>query len=113
MRNSCGLLVLAATLLLAASTARSQATRPITLDDYPAIKSVAGLALSRDGLHAAYVVREVDVDDDRRKASLWRVPVAGGTPEQLTQPGSLSAPAWSPDGRYLAFLTDRSGKDQV
>ena len=113
MRKSCGLLVLAATLLLAGSTARSQATRPLTLDDYLSIKSVAGLAVSRDGVHAAYVVREVDADDDRRKASLWRVRIAGGTPEQLTQPASLSAPAWSLDGRYLAFLTDRTGKDQV
>jgi len=113
MRKSSGLLALAAALVLAGSTARSQASRPVTLDDYLAIKSVAGLAVSPDGMFAAYVVRTVDVDDDRREASLWRVPVAGGTPEQLTQPGSLSAPAWSPDGRHLAFLTDRSGKDQV
>jgi dipeptidyl aminopeptidase/acylaminoacyl peptidase len=113
MRTSCGLLVLAATCLLAGPTADLQSTRPISLDDYLAIKSVAGLAVSPDGTYAAYIIREVDVDDDRRKASLWRVRVTGGSPEQLTQPGSLTSPAWSPDGKYLAFMSDRSGKDQV
>jgi dipeptidyl aminopeptidase/acylaminoacyl peptidase len=105
--------LLIACLLLTAPAARTQSTRPIELEDYLAIKSLAGLAVSPDGMHAAYVVREVDVDADKRNASLWRVGVAGGAPEQLTQPGSLSSPAWSPDGRYLAFVTDRSGKDQV
>jgi dipeptidyl aminopeptidase/acylaminoacyl peptidase len=105
--------VLVATLLLSSIAVRTQSTRPIALEDYLAIKSVAGLAVSPDGMSAAYVVREVNVDDDKRNASLWRVRVGGGAPEQLTQPASLSSPAWSPDGRYLAFLTDRSGKDQV
>ncbi|MGH9349054.1 MAG: LpqB family beta-propeller domain-containing protein [Vicinamibacterales bacterium] len=98
---------------LTGSAARTQSPRPIALDDYLAIKSVSGVAVSPDGAHAAYVVREVNVDEDRRDASLWRVPVAGGPPRRLTQTGSVSAPAWSPDGRHLAFLSDRGDKTQV
>lgn len=106
-------LIVAAALLLANSAGRSQTLRPIALDDYLAIKSVFGVAVSPDGVFASYVVREVHVDDDRRNSSLWRVRIAGGEPERLTHTGTATAPAWSPDGQYLAFVSDRSGKDQV
>jgi dipeptidyl aminopeptidase/acylaminoacyl peptidase len=99
--------------VVAGPSLQSQTTRSITLDDYPAIKSVSSPAVSPDGRYAAYVVREVHVADDERKASVWRVPIAGGVPQRLTQGDSASSPAYSPDGRYLAFLSDRSGKTQV
>ena len=78
------LFLLAAGLLLVTRPATTQSLRPIALDDYLAIKSVSGLAVSPDGRYAAYLVREVDVPGDTRDASLWRVPVAGGPPERLT-----------------------------
>ncbi len=43
-------------------------------------------------------------------ADLWRVPVAGGTPTQLTfAPAFSSAPVWSPDGRYILYSSLRGG----
>ena len=48
-------------------------------------------------------------------------PLSGGDLTRLTmtparpdgQPGHSAAPAWSPDGKHLAFLTDRSGKWEI
>jgi Tol biopolymer transport system component len=43
-----------------------------------------------------------------------------GERQRLTKPPILAepqynsaAPAWSPDGRYLAFLTDRAGRWEI
>jgi len=53
-----------------------------------------------------------DVAPDGRRVALsilgkiWTLPVAGGTAEQVTYgPGWDAAPAWSPDGRFLAYAT--------
>jgi Tol biopolymer transport system component len=45
---------------------------------------------------------------------LWRVPAAGGRPEQLTQtPGQYQHPCWSPDGKWIAVVRgERSLSDR-
>jgi Tol biopolymer transport system component len=42
--------------------------------------------------------------------TLWTVPVSGGKPVRVTDDTSYNwSPAWSPDGRYLYFASDRKG----
>ncbi|MCA8950726.1 MAG: PD40 domain-containing protein [Planctomycetes bacterium] len=41
--------------------------------------------------------------------AIWSVPRTGGEPRRITDGGSDVAPAWSPDGRTLAFHSHRSG----
>ncbi|HEY6547657.1 MAG TPA: S9 family peptidase [Vicinamibacteria bacterium] len=80
-----------------------------------AIKSVAGVAISPDGRHVAYGVREADLGQDAYVTRVWVAPVEGGAPFPLTGPGkNVGAFRWAPDSRSLAFLSGREGdKDQI
>lgn len=55
-----------------------------------------------------------DIDDEQTTTSLWRIHLASGTARQLTEDqGRDTSPVWSPDGRRIAFLSDRRGAQQV
>jgi dipeptidyl aminopeptidase/acylaminoacyl peptidase len=63
---------------------------------------------------AAVTVRSVDEDADKYISCIWGCPLDGAAPVQLTRgPGLDTTPRWSPDGRRLAFLSDRSGASQL
>ena len=110
MRLSAGLLLC----LLALAPPALAAGRPMTADDLLAVKAVGDPQVSPDGTLVAYVVTERDPATDKSNSDLWLVPVKGGEPRRLTTaPGVDTHPRWSPDGKQLAFLSNRSGKGQV
>jgi dipeptidyl aminopeptidase/acylaminoacyl peptidase len=96
--------------LLAAPLAAA-APRPLAVDDIFALRAVGDPRLSPDGRWVAYTVRSLDAKEDTVNTDLYMVPFAGGAAVQLTaSPKPETRPRFSPDGRYLAFLSGRDGK---
>src|SRR5579862_7826889 len=84
--------------------------RAITLEDQFAIKPVEGPRISPDGKWVAYTVTTTSLVKDEDEQRVWMVPFAGGDAIALTSEGVSSGhPEWSPDGKYLGFLSARKG----
>ncbi|MGW6054960.1 serine hydrolase [Streptomyces sp. NPDC055189] len=88
-------------------------TRRPALDDLYAIALPEQPALSPDGTRIAYVLRTADREHDREDRALWTVPTGGGAARRLTRGPADTAPAWSPDGRWIAFLRGGDGPAQL
>ena len=89
--------------------------RPITVDDLFQIREVSDPQLSPDAQSVAYTVKTLLLKEDKSEERIWSVPTAGGDAVPMSAEGvSSSHPRWSPDGKYLAFLSARNeGKTQV
>ncbi|MFN8472940.1 MAG: S9 family peptidase [Anaerolineae bacterium] len=84
--------------------------RPVTPEDLLSLKAINDVQLSPDGSRVAYTLSEIDADADEYRMSIWLVEADGGTPTRLTQGRKKDMyPRWSPDGKRLAFLSDRDG----
>jgi dipeptidyl aminopeptidase/acylaminoacyl peptidase len=63
---------------------------------------------------AAAAVRSVDRDNNQYLSCIWEFSAEGQPMRQLTRgPGLDQSPRWSPDGRQLAFLSNRQGSIQI
>jgi dipeptidyl aminopeptidase/acylaminoacyl peptidase len=89
--------------------------RAITIDDYFQIRDVAEPELSPDGQWVAYTVRTKMLKENKNEQRLWMISTRGGDAIPLTAESvSSSHVRWSPDGKYLSFLSARDGgKAQV
>ena len=106
--------ILALVLLLGlAQTAPAQGVTP-SFDQIIELTRPGAVALSPDGSLIAYTVSEANWDDNSYDTEIFLVPAAGGEPIQLTRAKKSSqSPAWSPDGTWLAFISDRTDKRQI
>lgn len=99
----------------AASDSAAENPGQLMLDLNFKLGSVSDPQISPEGDWIAYTVSRKNLEDDKSRSRVWMVRRSGGEPVALTADGESSTRArWSPDGRYLAFLSSRDdGETQV
>src|SRR6187455_1557260 len=117
MRSLSLAFILFLNIVVNAQTAR----QPVLITDMLKIKTVNAVTLTNDGKLAAFVVNATEPESDSSKweykftSQVWITATdAGSVPRQLTfSKEGASQPAWSPDGKQLAFVRTVDGRAQV
>ncbi len=109
-----------ALLLTAPCLLFAQATKPVapaaaappTIDQSLEMTTVGSAAISPDGTHVVFTQTRTNWDSNAFETDLWIASTsANPSPHRLTAPiKSANAPAWSPDGQWIAFLSARPGQ---
>ena len=100
--------------LAAASPLSGDSRRPLRFEELARLPRVGAFSLSPDGTRIAFALATPDVEANVMRSAIWIVPGAGGSPVRLTSGENQDAePRFSPDGKRLAFLSNREGGFQV
>jgi dipeptidyl aminopeptidase/acylaminoacyl peptidase len=99
--------------LLSAAPAAAQ-KRAFTLEDVYRVTGVGDVTVSPDGASVLYTVTTSDLARGKRSTHIWTMDASGGNQRQMTvSAGSEHSPRFSPDGRWIAFVSARDGHDNL
>jgi dipeptidyl aminopeptidase/acylaminoacyl peptidase len=83
-------------------------------DDLVRCKRLSDPQISPDGGSVAYTVTEADKEENRTNSDVWIVSLDGNAARPLTSsPKHDRHPRWSPDGKWIAFESNRDGSFQI
>lgn len=103
--------------LLVGLFAQSAQSRPLTIDDVVSLARIGAADVSPDGRWLVWDQRETDLAANKGRTDIWRLDLThkGATPEKLVAEATVneSAPTFSPDGRWVYFLSDKGGHGNV
>ncbi|MEZ4424001.1 MAG: S9 family peptidase [Gemmatimonadota bacterium] len=105
------LMAAASAVLLAGPAPVEAQQRPMTFLDMQYLNRAGSWAPSPDGAWLLYTVTTPDWEEDRQQSDIHLVSLAEGLPSErqltFTEDKNEESPAWTPDGAWFAFLSDR------
>ncbi|PYO45438.1 MAG: S9 family peptidase, partial [Gemmatimonadetes bacterium] len=98
------LFVLVAGLVAVNASAQGRVQRPMTFEDFAAVRNVGDPQVSPDGKWVLYSVRTTDVGANKRTTVTKLQPITGGAARIYPDSNTKAAEArWSPDGKWVAY----------
>lgn len=114
MRQFCLVILVGCLIAVNLSLAMAAETHPFSVHDMLAMDRISEPQVSPDGKWIVFTLRKTDLEANRGRTDIWLVDVEGKNLKQLTShPAGDFNPQWSSCGKYVWFLSTRSGSSQV